>query len=469
MTIRQRDQILLSWLSWMCRSLLALLLLLEWAPLLPAQERSVANAPAATRLTLSQAVEMALQHNRHLVLAQQAVLDAKEQKTLAQSHFYPKISNESSVLHITELEGVVIPGGAFAHGANTGLIPPQTLTIDQGAKTTYTSGTGLTQPISQVFKIRAGVKAADADLLSAEIQSDDAGNGIALLVHQLYFEILVEQAVAESAQEAVNAAAVAEQENTRGVAEGRLLADAELLSRAELLDKQQSALTANLTLEDLMLQLDDAIGSPLGTRFSLDAESIGALPEVPSREDAIARVRGQSPKVREAQQTVEKAKAGLAAARDQYIPNLTGMARYSYQDGLPFFARNFGSFGALFTYDLFDGGAREAGLKDARIKLSMAQTALSQAEDDAVLAISSAYDKAQQLEKLLAVAQQMLDARLEALRIRTSRAAQTAELPSGVATARAALASSRMSVLNARLNLYLAQDNIQRLLGRRPK
>lgn len=451
-----------------------LIVLLAAGAILPAQQNSIAaqQSPAAassvSRLTLAQAVEMALQHNRRLVLAQQAIRDTKEQKDIAQSHFYPKLSNESSVLHITELEGVVIPAGAFAHGGNTGLIPAQTLRLDQGASTTYTSGTGLAQPITQAFKIRAGVKAAEADVNSAKVTSDDAENGIALEVHQLYFEILIEQTRAEAAHDAVEAADVVEQENSRGLAEGRLLADAELQSRADLLDKQESALVSNLTLNDLMLQLDDAIGAPLGTKFALDADSVGGPPVVPARADAMALVRERSPKVLEARAAVEKAKAGLAAARDEYIPDLTGIARYSYQDGLPFFARNFGSFGARFSYDLFDGGAREAALRDARIKVSMAQTALEQAEDDAVLAVSATYDKVEQFVQLLGVAQQALEARQEALRIKTSRAEATAELPSSVATARAAVTAARMSVLNARLNLYLAQNSVQRLLGQRP-
>lgn len=452
----------------------ALLSLLMPAATVLAQQREVTSATttpsasAAIPLTLAAAVEMALHHNRHLQLAQLAIRDSDEQKTIAKSHFYPTISNQSSVLHITELQGVVIPAGAFAHGGAAGLVPAETIRLDQGASTTYTSGTGLTQPITQAFKIRAGVQAADADLNAAKIRATDAEDAVALQVHQLYYQILIEQARGEAADAAVSAAAQAEQENQTGLAEGRLLQDAELLSRTDLLDKQQAALVSRLALDDLMLQLDDALGSPLGTKYALDPNSLGDSPSVPARADAIALVLSKSPKILEAQQTVDKAKAGVAAARDEYIPNVTGLARYSYQDGLPFFSRNFGTFGAMVTYDLFNGGAREAGLKDARIRLAMAETALKQAENDATLELSSAYDKVEQLQQLVSVTTQALEAREETLRIRRSRAEATAELPSGVAAAQAAVSSARMNVLNSRLNLYLVQNNIQRLLGNRP-
>lgn len=423
--------------------------------------------PAAVHLTLPAAVQMALAHNRHLTLAHLAVTDSEAQKRLAQSHYFPVLKNQSAVLHITELEGVKIPAGAIGQGT-TGLLPANTLTIDQGAATTYTSGTELAQPLTQMFKIRAGVKAADADLNSARIQSDDAENGIALLVHKLYYGMLIEQTRGLAAEDAVDAAAVVEEETKRGVEEGKFLTDAELQSRTDLLDKQQAALVSRLNFDDLTLQLDDALGLPLGTHLVLDPDSVGTPLELPTRTEATALLLAKSPTILSARQTVEKAKAGVAAARDEYIPDITGIARYSYQSGLPFLAHNFGTFGAAFTYNLFDGGGREAKLKDARIKLTLAQTELQQAENDVRIELSSAYDKAEQLERLVSVTTQAMEAREESFRIQSERAKVNAQLASGVAAAHAALASARMNVLNSRLNLYLVKNDIQRRLGERP-
>jgi outer membrane protein TolC len=428
----------------------------------------VRHDPAGVHLTLPAAVQMAIQHNRHITLAHLAVTDSEAQKKLAQSHYYPILKNQSAVLHITELEGVKLPAGAIGQ-TTTGLLPAETLTIDQGAATTYTSGTELAQPLTQMFKIRAGVKAADADLNSARIESDDAENGIVLRVHQLYYGTLIEQMRGLAAQDAVDAATVVEEETKRGVEEGKFLTDAELLSRTDLLDKQQAALVSRLNLDDLTLQLDDALGLPLGTHLVLDPDSVGIPLDLPTRTEAIALLLAKSPTILSATQTVEKAKAGVAAARDEYIPEITGIARYSYQSGLPFLAHNFGTFGAAFTYNLFDGGGREAKFQDARIKLMVAQTQLQQAENDVRIELSSEYDKAEQLEQLLSVTKQAMEAREESLRIQSERAKVNAQLTSGVATARAALTLARMNVLNSRLNLYLVQNDIKRRLGERPE
>jgi outer membrane protein TolC len=456
------------------RLLVAASVVLVSPVVLIAQQTNVAPASeehpstASVHLTLSTAIEMALAHNRHITLAHLAVTDSEAQKRLAESHFYPIIKNESAVLHITELEGVKLPAGSIGQ-TSTGILPTETLVIGQGAATSYTSGTGLEQPISQIFKIRAGVKAADADLNSAHIQSDDAENGVALLVHKLYYGILVEQLRGTDAKDAVDAATVVEQETKRGVDEGKLLADTELMSRTDLLDKEQAALVSHLNINDLTLQFDDALGLPLGTPLILDPDSLGVPSVLPTRAEAIALLLNKSPAILSATQTVEKAKAGVDAARDEYIPDLTGLARYSYQSGLPFLVHNFGTFGAAFTYNLFDGGAREAKLQDARIKLTMAQTQLKQVEADVSIEVSSAYDKAEQLEQLVGVTTQSLEAREESFRIQSERAKVNAQLPSAVAAARAALTSAQMNVLNSQLNLSLARNNIRRLLGARPE
>jgi len=426
-------------------------------------------AGSPVHLTLPAAIDMAIAHNHKLEMARLSIHDSEEQRRIAEYHFYPAIKNQSAVLHLTELEGIVVPAGALSRGTSAGLIPAGTLRIDQGSATTYTSGTGLEQPLTQIFKIHAGVKAADADLNTAKIQAGDAENGIAVEVHQLYYSYLIEQLNGSTAEDALKASTIGEEENQKGVQEGRLLTDVELGSRADLLDKRRSVLVSELNLDDLALRLDDTLGLPLGTKFVLDPDALGEMPVLPSRTEAIEEVLQKSPLVLTSRQGVEKAKAGLAAAHDAYIPNITGLARYSYQSGLPFLQHNFGTFGASFSYDLFDGGAREANLRDARIKLSMAQTQLAQTQNDVRIQIAAAYDKVEQLQELLKVSQLMLETRDESYRIQSQRAQVNAELASGVAAAHAAATAAKLSVLNAQLNLYLAQDAIKRMLGEMPR
>ena len=133
------------------------------------------------------------------------------------------------------------------------------------------------------------------------------------------------------------------------------------------LDAKQAALTQKLQIHDLTVTLNDLLGLPLETQLTLEADTSSAPMPVPSREECIRIAQEHSPEIRAAEQSVVKAKAGLAAAKDAYIPDITGLARYSYQSGVPLLVHNFGTFGISFTYDLFDGGRRIAEIKDSEL------------------------------------------------------------------------------------------------------
>src|SRR5258708_39548865 len=165
------------------------------------------------QLTLYQAIDLALKQNRDLKLARLSVTDAENKKEIARSAYFPHIKNESSILHVTELAGVEVPAGAFGVPAATGPIPSQRLFIDQGALTSYTSGTQLIQPFTQMFKIHESNRAAAADINTAKIQLTQTENEIALKVRQLYFGFLMAQLKLEAAKDEVSASEVKNQES----------------------------------------------------------------------------------------------------------------------------------------------------------------------------------------------------------------------------------------------------------------
>jgi outer membrane protein TolC len=421
------------------------------------------------QLTLSQAIDLALKQNRDIKLAQLAVVDSQHKKEIARSDYFPHIRNQSSVLHITDLAGVNIPAGAFGNHPDTGAIPGQNLVIDQGGLTSYTSGTGLEQPLTQMFKIHASNRAATADINTAKIQVNQAENGIALKIRQLYFGILIAQLKQKAAAEQVAAGEVKLQESLQDVERGNALDVAVLESRASALDARQAALAQRLQIHDLTISLNDLMGLPLNTSLALDADVTAASMSVPSREECIRIAQQHSPEIQAAKQGVEKAKAGLSAAKDAYIPDVTGLARYSYQSGVPFLVHNFGTFGFTLSYDLFDGGRRVAGIKDAQTVLSEAELNLTKVEDEVEVQVETAYDKVEQLQDLAGVAAEALKAREEASRVTDRRFEQNAALDSARSEAHAKAISAQASYLGATLGLSLATGDLKRTIGELPR
>ena len=415
-------------------------------------------------LTLEQAITLALKQNRDLELARLSVTDSQFKKDEQRAAYFPHIRNESGILHITQLAGVQVPAGAFGEPA-TGPIPGHTLFLGQGASTSYTSGTGLEQPISQVFKIRAANRAATADVHTAQIEASEAEDTIALKVRQLYYGILVTQLKQQAAAGALLASHLKAQESADAVERGRALQVTLLQSQSQVLGSEQNILVQDLTLQEQVRALNDLLGLPIQTDLQLDPRIAIKQIEIPGRQQVVQQARDASPAVLSARQALMKARAGLTVARDAYIPDATGLARYSYQSGIPFLVHNFGTFGVNITYDLFDGGRRESALRDANTLVAQAESNLVNVQEKVSVQVEAAYDKVEELEQMVTVAEEAQQVSAEASRLADRQFEQSAALASTRADARAQLLSATASSMDARLGLILAQADLRRILG----
>jgi len=285
----------------------------------------------------------------------------------------------------------------------------------------------------------------------------------------VYYGLLIAQLKKEAAVEEVNASQVKDQEAQDEVRNGSALQSSALESLAGLLEAKQEVLTETLQIHSQSFTLNDLLGLPLETQLELDSDaSVGTL-TTPTREECIRIAQDQSPEIRSAVQAVVKAKAGLAAAKDAYIPDITGMARYSYQSGIPFLVHNFGTFGINFSYDLFDGGRRPAEVKDSRTLLAEAELNLAKVRDEVAVQVETAYDKVEQLQNMVGVAEQALKVRVELARLSDRQFEQTEALASARSEAHSKVASAKASYLEATLGLSLAQADLKRTIGQLPR
>jgi outer membrane protein TolC len=320
-----------------------------------------------------------------------------------------------------------------------------------------------------MFKIHESNRAATADINTARIQVRQTQNEVALQARQLYYGVLIAQLKEQAANEEISATQVKLQESADAVERGEALDVSVLENRASSLEAKQTALIQKLQIRDLTIQLNDLMGLPLTTQLQLDANTPSTPLMIPAREECLQIAREHSPEIQAAEQAVVKAKAGLAAAKDAYIPDVTGLARYSYQSGVPFLVHNFGTFGVSFSYDLFDGGKRIADIKDSRTVLSEAQLNLEKAEDEIAVQVETAYDKVEQIQELVGVAQQVMSASMEAARVADSKFEQNEALASVRAEAHAKALSAQASLLDANLSLSLAGGNLEKIIGQLPR
>jgi outer membrane protein TolC len=420
----------------------------------------------ARRLTLAEAVRLALEENRTLKIARFKIRESEQKKVAARSDYFPSITNQSSALHISQLQDVIVPQGALGAAAGTP-IPSQTVSLLQGKETFYTSGTMIAQPLTQLLRIHQENRIAAAEVATTRDELKNAENEIALEVHTLYFGILIAQLQKKAAEQETSFAAESLRENENDIRKGSALQVAEMESRAELLQGQQSVLTAELQIDDYTTELNDLLGLPLGTPLELDPEVATKFETLP-KDEYVKTAWDENPEIRSAEEALTKAHAGVAAAKTAYIPDITAFARHSYQDGVPFFERNFGTVGVNFSYTVWDFGKRRATVREHEAQVDEAEENLQRLKEEVAVAVERSYNKLERTRSMVNVATQVAKLRQENERLTTDQAAQGVVLVSDVRHATAANYKAKADLLQATLGYLLAYAELERTVGRVP-
>jgi outer membrane protein TolC len=423
-----------------------------------------AEGSAAPRtINLHEAVEMALKHNHVVRIATLHVDEEKHAKEVARSAYLPVLRNDSTFIHVTDTQIIEIPTAGLGTVGGTA-IPVNPLIINQGGKTFETSGTGLAQPLTQLFKIKAGNDVARADLDASRGKARSVENDVALKVRQLYYKILVVQSQHRAIEAKIRAIEDLQTERVQQVKYGSTLEVDLIETRAQGLQAKQELLTSELQLSDLRMQFNDVVGLPIKSEVALDP-TLPASTDSCQREQCIKVAMDSHPEIAEAQALVEKASAGVRAAKREYIPDVDVFARYSYQNDVPFLARNFGTFGVHFSYDLFEGGKRRATLRERDAQLAQAKENLARISDEVELRVQTAYNKLERTQQMIAVSQELLTARQEAQRVSAQQLEQGTYLRSQAEVVAAQEFEAQTLLLQSQLDYAQAQDELTQAVG----
>ena len=443
---------------------LVLLIATAMSTSLAVAEGAGGTPPAGRRITLQEAVELALKHNHVVRIASLHVEEEQHAKEVARSAYFPTLRNDTSFFHVTETQFIEIPSGAFGAVGGTA-IPSRSFILNQGGRNFFISGTGLTQPLTQLLKIKAGNDAARAELKASRENARGTENDVALKVRQLYYKILVVQSQHSAIEAKIRAVDDLQSERVQQVKYGSTLEVDLIESRAQSLQAKQELLTTELQLSDLRMQFNDVVGLPIRSDVSLDP-NISLPADRCQREQCIKLALDSHPEVGEARAVVEKASAGVSAAKREYIPDVEMFARYSHQNNsVPFLAPNFGTFGVHFGYDFFDGGKKRAMVRERDAQLAQATENLARVSDEVEVRVQSAYNKLERTQQMIAVSKELLATRQEARRVSAQQFERGAYLRSQAAVAAAQEFEAQTLLLQSQLDYAQAQDELTQAIG----
>jgi len=422
------------------------------------------NTPPPRHITLQEAVQLALRHNHDIRIAGYTVEEKQDAKQAAKSSYFPSIRNDSSFMRMTDTELIQIKAGGLGVAGGTP-IPTVNSVINQGGRSLTTSGTQITQPLTTLLKIKRENDLAQAEVKVSREKAHLTESDVALAVHQVYYKILIAQAHRNATEARMKASEDLQSERVEQVKFGSALEQELIDSRAQLLQAKQEILTTDLELSDLKLTLNDLTGLPLTTALDLDP-AVPEFQETCPREECVGAATASHPEILAARAEVQKAEAAVRFAKtDMWVPDVEAFARYSYQQNVPFLARNFGTFGVHFGYDVFDSGRKKALLHEREAQLSQAKENLAKLTDAVEVSVQTAYNRLERTQQMLKVSEEVLSLRTESNRVRQQELIRGAALNSQADIATAQEYDAKALLLQSQLDYFEAHDEIIHAMG----
>ena len=416
------------------------------------------------RITLEEAVALATKQNS---IVKEAHLKEKEMKAKvaeARANYFPVLSNESDGAHLRSIEHMEIPMGALGVYPIPGPVPGTNTSLPLGHHDFLLSTTTAAQPITQWFKIHAGVNVAKADLGVAHDNARQAENEVALKMKQLYYGLLSAERRKQAAELRIEAGEERLGEARNGVEVGAVLELKVLDGEAQIAEARHGLGSLEDAISDMKVEFNDLAGLPLDTEVEL-------VPPEPESTDVTAgeletEALARNPEVAAAQQTLKKARAGLSAAHAEYIPEIGAFAQYVHQDGVPLLTENNGLIGLRMNWTLLEFGKRSGQVHERQAQVAEAEENLRHAENRVRVDIEKEVRKVRRTETGLEAARESVAARTEMSRITANQVEAKIVNASALKEANAQLAEAEAGLFQAEAERSTARAELERTMGR---
>lgn len=430
---------------------------------------------ASTPLTVDEAVALALQQSKVAQLGRikvdtaNAELKAARRLSFAQVHVYGTSLYVKDPLEVKLARGSLTSalngaGPALGLGPlNVAEFPTNDLSLARGSRTPSMGALAIVQPLSQLWQIDSGVRAARAGVAEAQRESDNINAKVKVAVEELFVGLQV-----ESRRIAEKQAMIAWQERRLHDAEtaqtsGELLDDSVLGLRAALIDAKSELTRSRQDYARLSLQLADLIGRS-------GADDLVVAEQLPEREDRPLSYwtaqAATNPERLTAVATLEKASAGVRAARQAYIPEVSLVGGMAHQEGVPLVSRDNGTAGITLSWDVFDFGRRRAQVSRALSQRRAAEINRDRLEEEAARQLRLAHQDLVFADEQIALARQAAAYRRRAAELAHANARNGVALETVALEAEAQLRKAEADLTGATCQRHLALLHLYYLAGK---
>ncbi|MEJ5296413.1 MAG: TolC family protein [Armatimonadota bacterium] len=425
------------------------------APSLPAAAAEAqALPPVDGPLTITRAVELAMEHSPEIKLAGQQFARASGALRSARGATGPSLGVSGTYIRYDKVEEAEIG-------------PGQKIKIGQidARRATAT----LRQPVDISGILGAAVEAADYQKIAAELDLISARYDVALAVQSAYLAVLRARDAREVSREEVQSLKTY-LELAKARYEAGTAAQFDVLrAQTQLAAAEQRLISAENAVRLAEVGLASVIGVTLPPSLELQPPP-DVRAEAPDPQDAVeAAVKGR-PEVASAEAAVRAAERGVHIARAGLRPSLQVAANYNYNGNTTIFQPRTFTADAVVSVSIpiFDNGVTrgkveeaEAGVEAARARRERVLLNVRQEVEQAISSVENA-------RKRLEVAEATLKEASEAFRLAKVRYESGVGLLVETTDAQVAYTAAQTNVVSAKYDLYLAQIQLARALGLPP-
>lgn len=412
-----------------------------------------ASASAQPRsLTLSGAIDLALEQNPDIAIAEQNRIAADQRESNVKSKRLPSV-------------GVVAALNEYTKPYDLAFGTLGTFELHKQL-TSYTT-VSVTQPLTGFAYLSELVGAANHESAAVAAEYDKARLDAAYSTADAYVRALEAHASADVSARLV-------QDIDADLQRAQKLRAADTLTNVDVLRLQSAKAAAEQTAVRTDTASTSAIAKLAVTIGLHDGDVVGITDDLPpqppglamSLDQAINRAVSARPELRAAAERVASSANVATSKWEQYVPSINAVGAWVHTTGLePFQPANEEYIGLQVNWKVWDWGGYRNEYKEAKAHENAARISASYLADHVKLEVRTKWLDAQAFFKNLASAQTQLQSAEEAYRL------QKVKFESGVATttdvldAESDVARARLQSALARYDYYLALIGLARSVG----
>ncbi|MDF1545403.1 MAG: TolC family protein [bacterium] len=412
-----------------------------------------------TVLTVEQAIEQAIGHNRAYLASQQEIEKAKSEVAQARSGALPQISFNADYSR-----SFIIPKFFLTEGS-------ETMEFQLGFKNNWNAAISLNQPLWQGGKVFAALDIAKTYKKYTEAVADQAKADVAYGAEMRFHSVVL----ARSELEVVRAAYAAAIENlavVESLFEKGLVPKYDLLrARVDKANLEPNLLAAESGLKLAEKELKSFLGINLAEPITVTAEKVIATETVAGSLDSLTRAALEGrPEMHQVGYNTEMRKRAIRVAKGGYFPSLNAFSTYSWQsqsDAFSLKENNSRSMtaGLTLSIPIFNGGRTRGEVASRKADYVQARLTARDMEDQVKLQVEQAYDLMVQARKSIETVVGTVAEAEEADRIARLRFESGMGTQLEVLSAQAALTQARNSQAVAEYNYNMARAGLSRAVG----